>query len=245
MNTSCHGLAKSKLKHERVIVGFLFSIVFILVGFFLLKPLSAQATLTSLKNPSAEETRLALQTTGELSALTLSDFASTADTIDSKQVVGVYAPGVFTLPVIQQPDSKPWFVSSKPNTITQFGLASEYGSMGFLAHNTLAGNVFNKLQVGQEVRVIRGDGDTQRFIVGEITRYQALDPDNPYSVFRPVEGRGKDLSSTELFNLIYAVPHRVVFQTCIEYGGDPNWGRYFVIAYLVKERFSIFDILSF
>jgi hypothetical protein len=75
--------------------------------------------------------------------------------------------------------------------------------------------------------------------------YQALDPDNPYSSFRPAEGIGKDLSSTELFNLIYAVANRAVFQTCIEKNGDPNWGRYFVIAYPVREHFSLFDLLSY
>ncbi|OGO19261.1 MAG: hypothetical protein A2Z14_12865 [Chloroflexi bacterium RBG_16_48_8] len=246
MNTSLIGLVKPKLKRERFIVGSLFSIVFLFVTSFLLfNPQPVQAALASLESPSNVGSRLALQTTGEFSSLNLLDFISATDTRDPKRVVGIYAPGMFTLPVVQQPEDKPWFVSSASNTITQFRLASDYGSMGFLAHNTLAGSVFYELQMGQEVRVILEDGGSRRYVVGEMLLYQALDPKNPYSVFRPVDERGKDMSSTDLFNLIYAVPHRVVLQTCMEYNGDPNWGRYFVIAYPATERFSLFDLLSF
>jgi hypothetical protein len=246
MNTSLNGLEKQGHKRERIVVGFLFSIVFLLVSLFLLlNPQPAQAALTPFENPSGGGQRLGLQTTGEFTEIDLSNFITAADVIEEDQIVGVVATGVFALPVVQQPVDKPWFVSSTSDTITQFGLASEYGSLGFLAHNTLAGSVFYELQIGQEVRVILGDGDSQRYIVSEILSYQALDPNSPYSVFRPLDGRGKDLTSTDLFNLIYAVPNRVVFQTCLEKNGDHNWGRYFVIAYPVRARFSLFDLLSY
>jgi hypothetical protein len=246
MNTSLFGSVKSKLRRERIIIGLLFSIVFLLVSISLfLNPQPVQADLTSLENSSSGGQRFALQTTGEFSALSLSDFITAPDIVDSKQIVGVYAPGLFVLPVIQQPEGKPWFVAAEPDIITEFGLAADYGSTGFLAHNTLAGSAFLELQIGQEVMVILADGGSQRYEVREVMRYQALDPDNPYSVFRSVDGKGKDLSSTDLFNLIYAVPNRVVFQTCLENNGDPNWGRYFVIAFPIRERFSIFDLLSF
>jgi hypothetical protein len=246
MHTSLRGLVKQKCKRERFVVGFLFSIVFLFVSLFiLLNPQPVQAALTTLDHSSDGSQRLALQATGEISTLNLSELIPPTDIVDSEQVVGVYAPGLFVLPVVQQPVDKPWFVSSESNIITQFRLASDYGSMGFLAHNTLAGSFFTGLEIGREVWVILGDGDSRRYVVGEIRSYQALDPVNPYSSFRPANGRGKDLSSTDLFNLIYAVPNRVVFQTCIERDGDQNWGRYFVIAYPVRERFSLFDILSF
>jgi len=246
MNTSLNGLEKQRCIRERYVVCFLFSIVFLLVSvFLLLNPQPVQAALTTLENPSGGGPKLGLQTTGDISAVSLSDFVTSEVIVDTEQIVGVVAPGVFALPVVQQPKDKPWFVSSASDTITQFGLASDYGSMGFLAHNTLAGSVFYELQIGQEVRVILGDGDTQRYVVGEILSYQALDPDSPYSVFRPVDGRGNDLTSTDLFNLIYAVPNRVIFQTCLEKNGDPNWGRYFIIAYPVRARFSLFDLLSY
>jgi hypothetical protein len=246
MNTSQIGSVKQECRRERFSVGFLFSIVFLFVILFtLFSPNSVQFVLASLDLPSGGDPRLALQTTGDFSALNSLEFAPTTDTVDSKKVVGVYAPGIFALRVIQQPIDKPWFVSSESNIVTQFRLASDYGAMAFLAHNTLAGEVFTKLQIGGEVRIIMGDGSTRRYVVGEIMRYQALDPLNPYSSFRSVNEKGKDLSSTELFNLIYAVPNRVVFQTCIEQNGDNNWGRYFVIAYPAKMRFSLFDMLSF
>ncbi len=246
MNTSFFGSVKSKLRRESFIVGLIFSIVFLLVSIpLLLNPQPVQAALATLENPLRGGPRLALQTTGEFSTLNLSDFGVAVDIKDTNQIVAVYAPGVFALPVVQQPNEKPWFVSSAPNTVTEFGLASEYGATGFLAHNTLAGSVFLELQIGQEVMVVLADGRTRRYEVGIVMRYQALDPDNPYSVFRSLDGKGKDLSSTDLFNLIYAVPNRVVFQTCLENNGDPNWGRYFVIAYPVRARFSIFDLLSF
>ena len=246
MNTSLFGLVKQEGRRERFVLGFLFSIVFFFISLFvLLNPQPVQAALTTLDHSSGGSPKLALQATGEFSTFNLSDLITTTDIVDSEQVVGVYAPGLFTLPVIQQPVDKPWFVSSESNIITQFRLASDYGSLGFLAHNTLAGSFFTDLQIGGEVWVVLGDGNSKRYVIGEIRSYQALDPVNPYSSFRPANGWGKDLSSTELFNLIYAVPNRVVFQTCIERNGDQNWGRYFVIAYPVRERFSLFDILSF
>jgi hypothetical protein len=246
MNTSLIGLVKQECRRERFVVGFLLSIVFLFVSLFiLLSPQPVQAALTTLDHSSGGSPRLALQATGEISTLNLSDLITTTDIVNSNQVVGVYAPGLFALPVVQQPVDKPWFVSSESNIVTQFRLANDYGSIGFLAHNTLAGTFFTDLQIGGEVWVILGDGSSRRYVVGEIRSFQALDPVNPYSSFRPANGTGKDLSSTDLFNMIYAVPNRVVFQTCIEHNGDKNWGRYFIIAYPVRERFSLFDMLSF
>ena len=246
MKTRLSGLVKLKEKRERIIVGSLFSIVFLFVfNLLLLNPQPVQAALVSLGRSSNSNSELALQTTGELSSPHFSDIVASRVTLDPEQVVGVLAPGLFELPVIQQPEDKPWFVSSDPEVVTQFNLASEYGSLGFLAHNTLVGSIFHELQLGQEVIVLYGDGESQTYKIGEILQYQALDPDNPYSPFRALNTRGADLSSTDLFNLIYAVPRRVVFQTCIEFNGDPNWGRYFVIADPVIEWFSFLDLLPF
>jgi len=93
--------------------------------------------------------------------------------------------------------------------------------------------------------VVYGDGEWMKFMVGEIQSYQALEPDSPYSVFRETDRSGKDLTSTDLFHRVYAKPHTAVFQTCIESNGDPNWGRYFVIAYPVSGRFRLFDSTPF
>lgn len=246
MNTSSNGKIKFERRREKLIFGCLLSFVFLLFTIVLLiNPQAAHANLASLGSVAPVGPKFALQTTGEFSTFDFSDFTITTELGDEKQIVGIYAPGKFALPVIQQPEDTPWFVSSAPNTVTQFHLAREYGSLGFLAHNTLAGSVFHEIQLRQELLVIYGDGSSSRYVVGDIMRYQALEPSNPYSNFKPMDGKGKVLSSTELFNLVYAVPSRVVLQTCIEQEGNHNWGRFFVIAYPADARFSISDLLGY
>jgi hypothetical protein len=142
----------------------------------------------------------------------------------------VYVPDTFAFPVVQQPHENPTFVSSTPDVVTQFGLASDFGTTGFLAHNTLSGESFFDLQHGQTIFLIMGDGSIQTYMVMETLRYQALTPSSPYSNFRDLDHTNLELSSTEVFNMVYADPGQLVFQTCIEANGDVNWGRLFVIA---------------
>ncbi len=142
----------------------------------------------------------------------------------------LYAPSALALRVVQQPPARPGFVSGERGVATQFGLASQYGSLGFLAHNTSSGARFSYLHEGQEIWVIRGGGDMVRYRVTEILRFQALTPTSPYSDFLGLTPEGERYTSTELFNLIYGQEGALVLQTCIERDGDPNWGRLFVIA---------------
>ena len=246
MNTSKSRIVKLEGRREKLIVGFLLSFIFLLsTTFIFINPQPAHADLATLDNAAPAGPKFALQTTGDYSTFNLSDFTITTELGDTKQIVGIYAPGIFALPVVQQPEDKPWFVSSDPKTVTQFHLAHEYGSLGFLAHNTLAGSAFHELQLKQDLLVIYGDGTSGRYVVGDITRYQALEPNNPYSNFRTMDGKEKVLSSTDLFNLIYGVPSRVVLQTCIEQEGNHNWGRIFIIAYPAKARFSLLDLIAY
>jgi hypothetical protein len=246
MNTSFKEILRFEIRRGKLIVSCLLSFVFLLsTTALLINPPPVQAHLVPLENTTSGGTKFALQTTGEISSSILSEFVSTTEVLDSKQVVGIYAPGKFAFPVVQQPEDKPWFVSSAPRTVTQFHLAKEYGSLGFLAHNTLAGSSFHELQLREDVRVIYGDGNSGRYIIGEILRFQALEPSNPYSTFRKLDGSGKIISSTDLFNIVYGVSSRVVLQTCIEQDGNPNWGRVFIIAYPAKEHFSLFDLLAY
>ena len=147
---------------------------------------------------------------------------------------GVYIPGILADPVVQQPDGMVGFVSPRQNVITEFSLASRSGSTGLLAHNDLAGEVFNLLQEGQEINLIDGSGLVSTFIVTEIRRYQALEPDSISSRFLDPES-GMILTSTGLFRRVYGPPGRVVLQTCIEADGNPSWGRLFVIAVPLDE----------
>ena len=146
------------------------------------------------------------------------------------QIVGIYAPGAFALPVVQQPASNPGFVSNEPEVVTQFGLATDFGTIGFLAHNTLSGTNFFDLQVGQTIVLVYGDGSVKTYIVHDQLSYQALTPNSPYSRFRDLDDSEVEISSTDLFNQVYTEEGQLIFQTCIASNGLENWGRYFVLA---------------
>ena len=160
----------------------------------------------------------------------LLEFRTMLDYGSRNRIVGIYAPGNFALPVVQQPSSNPGFVSAEAEVLTQFGLASEYGTLGFLAHNTLSGVNFFDLKVGETIVLVLGDGILRTFIISEQLSYQALSPSSPYSNFRDLNDTSIEITSTDLFNQIYAEKGKLVFQTCIASNGVENWGRYFVIA---------------
>lgn len=143
---------------------------------------------------------------------------------------GVYVPDVLELPVIQQPADDPYYVSNRYGEVTQFSIASQYGNIGLLAHNTLSGEEFSGLSVGQEVRLVYGDGRVEYFVIAELLHFQALQPDSVSSSFRNLD-RNETLSAGELFSRAYTGERRLVFQTCIEANGDLSWGRLFVIAF--------------
>jgi hypothetical protein len=142
---------------------------------------------------------------------------------------GIYIAGILAAPIVQQPQGMEEFVSPWQNIVTQFGLASNHGSVGLLAHNYLAGKSFSLLQPGQQVHLVYGDGRIATFIVSEILHYQALEPDSISSSFIDLDTR-ESQSYASLFSRIYNRPGQVVFQTCISAGEDIAWGRLFVIA---------------
>ena len=63
----------------------------------------------------------------------LIDFTAQVTSGSANLVTGIYVDGVFAFPVVQQPAGQPGFVSTAPDTLTQFGQAADYGSLGFLA----------------------------------------------------------------------------------------------------------------
>lgn len=67
------------------------------------------------------------------------------------------------------------------------------------------------------------------FVIAEILRFQALEPESVTSSFRDLDGN-ETLSAGEMFNRAYVGERRVVFQTCIEAYGNVSWGRLFVVA---------------
>ena len=144
-------------------------------------------------------------------------------------VRGVYVPGLFASRVLQQPANDPGYVSPIDGILTEFGPVKKYGNVGLLAHNYLTGKSFASLAPGQEIRIVYGDGKVEYFAVDEILRFQALEPDSAYSNFIDLD-TGKEISSSILFQTVYAGQRHVTFQTCIYADGIYSWGRLFVVA---------------
>ena len=157
------------------------------------------------------------------------DFAQPIENGDANILSGVYVPNVMALTIVQQPSGNAGYVSNKDDQTTQFAMASQFGSVGLLAHNHLSGKSFSQIAVGQEVRLVYGDGKVEYFVVTETLRYQALEPDNQLSSFRNLDNY-EVLSAEEMFKRVYAGEHHVTFQTCIAAHGILSWGRLFVLA---------------
>jgi hypothetical protein len=147
----------------------------------------------------------------------------------SDQLRGVYIPEILAAPVVQQPAGNNGFVSPRPNIVTQFGLASEFGSTGLLAHNNLAGASFSQLEADQRIYLIYGDGQIETFVVTKILRYQALEPNSTSSQFIDLS-TNDTLKASDVFSKVYNRQGQVIFQTCISAGTELSWGRLFVIA---------------
>ena len=142
---------------------------------------------------------------------------------------GVYVSNVLALPIVQQPANKPYYVSSQDGEVTQFSAVSRYGNIGLLDHNNLSGKSFSKLSAGQEVELIYGDGKIEKFVVTEVLRFQALQPDSQQSSFLNLD-HPETLSASQMFNRVYTGSHHLIFQTCIDAYGNGSWGRLFILA---------------
>lgn len=142
---------------------------------------------------------------------------------------GIYIANVIAAPIMQQPVGNPWFISSEPDPVTQFSVASEVGNIGLLAHNYLAGEYFQNITENDTIVLIYGDGSTHNFKVASIQQYQAGDPLNPWSTFKDLNS-GEAFSAEQLFNKVYRGDYHVTLQTCIEHDGNESWGRLFIIA---------------
>lgn len=182
----------------------------------------------------------ALATAG--STIDFSDFSRSVQNGQADVLTGVYVSNVMALPVVQQPYENAVFVSNNDNVVTQFRMASQFGIIGLLAHNHLSGSSFSQLAIGQEVRLVNGDGSVEYFVIAEVLRYQALQPTSPYSSFRNLD-KDETLSAEEMFKQVYFGDRHVTFQTCIEAEGNPSWGRLFVIA-IPKSENAGFDHLN-
>lgn len=149
---------------------------------------------------------------------------------DSATVVGVYVEEKLALRVLEQPAGQPGFVTSQEDAVSHFSLAQTYGTVGLIAHDTLAGQAFFGLQEGDRIVLVSGDGTLKPYVVTGIRHLQALSPWSPTSAFRDLEGGGEVLTARSLFNQVYGGANALVLQTCIAAYGNPSWGRLFVLA---------------
>ncbi len=160
---------------------------------------------------------------------TLSDFTRQVTNGNAADVTGVYVTDVFALTVVKQPAGDPAYISTRADALTEFSLAKAYGSLGFVAHNTLAGRLFTKIQAGDLLIFIYGDGRQTSYHVDQIRHFKALSPNSPYSNYVDLE-QGKQLSNSDLFFQTYGTRGTAILQTCIAANGLDSWGRLFIIA---------------
>ena len=199
------GINSLKLKLLSVFVAFV-----LVFGIMPVAPVHA-ATTVAASNTSSLET-----------------FIASLSKADSSKLIGVFIKNILAVPVVQQ--SSTYSVSSKAGTVTQFGLASQSGSIGLLAHNYLSGSKFSKLQSGTEIFLVYGDGSTKKFTVSNTKKYQTLKPTDPFSDFINLDNPDTILSSSSVFDTIYGSGGNLIFQTCIRKNGNSSWGIMFVTA---------------
>ena len=178
------------------------------------------------QGPALAET---IQAQEPQAAVSLDSFISSVSNGKASQVTGLYAEDILAYSVRRQPDGNLGYVSEAADEVTQFGLAAQYGTTAFLAHNYLAGASFSELTVGQYITLVYGDGSTAAFRIDAIRRYQALSPDSTQSRFVDLKS-GEELSASALFYSVYTNDGAVVLQTCIANEGISTWGRLFVQA---------------
>jgi len=167
----------------------------------------------------------------------LSSFITNISNSNAKELRGIYVMGAMALPVVQQPGDNAGFVSTSDETVTQFGMVNQFGNIGLLAHNHLAGQNFFSLVPGQLIYLVYGNGEVSTFIITQVLRYQAYEPYNPYSYFRNLDN-GLEYSAEDVFRKVYMGERHVTLQTCIAENGEASWGRLFVIAIPLTQYYA-------
>jgi hypothetical protein len=79
------------------------------------------------------------------------------------------------------------------------------------------------------VELVYGDGRIEKFVITEVLRFQALQPQSQQSSFLNLY-HAETLSANQMFNRVYSGSRHLTFQTCIKANGNMSWGRLFVVA---------------
>ena len=180
---------------------------------------------------------------GRLPHPLLQNFSSSPGDIKNT-ITRVEASGYFSLPVVEQPANNPSYVANQSDILTHFALAERYGTTALIAHNHHAGSEFFALQPGDRVNLLRKNRELESYWVTSIRSFRALRPTSPHSDFIDLQN-GDRLTASELFLEMYGPGDRLVFQTCIAKDGSPSWGRLFVTALPIPEKFLRQSLVSF
>ncbi len=193
-------------------------------SFFLFVSLLVVVSLTLIPSPA-----FALRSQPDTNSnAALADFVRKM-TNGTEALTGVFVENSFAYPVVQQPSGNTVYVSSANDTATEYSSAAKYGNVGLLAHNTLGGRRFSELVAGQRIFLVFGSGRVEGFVVSQIYRYEAIDPNNSKTNLRD-PANGMVYNSDYVFRKMYAGSRHVTLQTCIEKNGNASWGRMFIIA---------------
>jgi len=118
------------------------------------------------------------------------------------------------------------YVADMRGAVTLFQAAWEDGSLGFLAHNYLAGAAFYELRAGNLLRVTAADGSARWYLVRETMVYTAIDPGEWWTDV--IDEDGMRWSQEEVYAGLYERQGWVVLQTCWGVGRYAGW--WFAVA---------------
>ena len=141
-----------------------------------------------------------------------SDFVLAVIDGQAKVVRGVYVPGTLALRVMQQPVGDPGSVLPLDGVATQFRVAAQNHVIGLLAHNNLAGAFYSNLRIGQEVRIVYGDGRVEYYEGNRLACLQALQPGSQNENYVDLRSN-VTVSAQDIFAIFYEGNAHVTFQT--------------------------------
>lgn len=118
------------------------------------------------------------------------------------------------------------FVADLRGAVTLFQAAWDDGSLGFLAHNYLAGAAFYELRAGNLLRVTAADGSSRWYVVRETMVFTAIDPGKWWTDV--IDEEGRRWSQEEVYAGLYERQGWVVLQTCWGEGRYAGW--WFAVA---------------
>lgn len=152
--------------------------------------------------------------------------------------VRVYAPGAFNFEIIGQESD--YEVTLQDGAVSLFeGPFMEYGVVGLLGHDYLAGAEFYELERGDWLVVWLEGGGLEAYQITEMRRFQAVGLDYPFQALADLE-TGSVLSEEEVFEVMYRRPGGLVLQTCI----DGGWGLAFWVSELKAKIAMSADIMD-